>query len=235
MAHPRRADYVEELLASLDGPADVVWDEKNERWDTGRRALLAHKDHPEADFWCVLQDDSLVCRDFIAGATKAAEVVQDRPISFFYSKGTNVSHQRTTRLANQVELPTLLRFAGPWWGVAVMFPTPIIDRMVRIADQPRPTPAYDRRLSGALLKMGLDCYYVLPSLVDHRLDGPSMIEGREQDGRCAHHFIGEDASALDIDWKALPIVDGYPIVRGRRPQAIPGRTMVPRGRRRLVR
>jgi DNA-directed RNA polymerase subunit N (RpoN/RPB10) len=53
--------------------------------------------------------------------------------------------------------------------------------------------------------MGLDCYYKLPSLVDHRLDGPSMVDGRAQNGRCAHRFIGAEVSALSLDFAKMPV------------------------------
>lgn len=42
MAHPARAAFVDELTGLLDRPAKVVWDERQDRWDTGRRAMLAY-------------------------------------------------------------------------------------------------------------------------------------------------------------------------------------------------
>ena len=53
MAHRKRARFVDELTARL--PARVVWDQKNNRRDTGRRAWLAFdpaagKDYVDYDF-----------------------------------------------------------------------------------------------------------------------------------------------------------------------------------------
>lgn len=214
MAMKERSAYVDDIVERLDAPPIVVWDEKRDRYDTGRRALLAGTAVEGASHVCVLQDDALPCRDLIASVEQAVEVIGNNPISLYYGHGTNGAHQRTNAMARSATVPGLLRFEGPWWGVAVVFPTKLIGRILASSDRPQSTPAYDKRLSRALQRMRVDTYYILPSLVDHRLDGPSMIEGREQADRHAHHFIGADASALDIDWKSLPVADGH-----RRPTA----------------
>lgn len=221
MACREREAYVDELLDRLDAPVLVVWDERRDRWETGRRAIAAYD--PAHTHWCVLQDDAIVCRDLVAGLEQAVEVVGDQPLCLYFGHGLNEAHQRINRLAASVTLPTWLEFEGPWWGVGVMFPTSLIAPMLEVADEPYRSPAYDKRLSHALGKMGVTCRYVLPSLVDHRLDGPSMVTGRDQADRHAHHFIGADASALDIDWRSLPTVDGRrrPAQRHRRPPPAP--------------
>lgn len=210
MAHPRRSTYVEELRGQLGRDVPVVWDRNNDRYDTGRAAVLACD--PGATHHLVLQDDAILCRDFLAAAERAAEVVPDEPISFFYSHGSNQAHQRTNQIARTTRMPSWVRFEGPWWGVAVMFPTELIPEMVRHADAPRATRAYDKRLSLALRRMNVACHYVLPSLVDHRLDGPSMIEGREQEDRRAIAFIGREKSGLSLPWDRMPVREAF---RGR--------------------
>jgi hypothetical protein len=215
MGHEKRAQYIEELLERLDAPATVVLDRENDRWDTGRRTMYAHREQPDATHWLILQDDAVVSRDLYASVSQALEFVPNNPISLFFSYGTNGAHQRTNRLARVARRPGWVVFEGPWWGVAVVFPVKLIPAMMELADRPRESRAYDKRLSGALGKMGVDTYYILPSLVDHRIDGPSLIEGREQNGRRAHHFIGAKASALSIDWAKLPVTNGHLSRNGR--------------------
>jgi hypothetical protein len=41
MAHPSREAQVAEIQSRLDRPdIPIVWDERNNRWDTGRRSML---------------------------------------------------------------------------------------------------------------------------------------------------------------------------------------------------
>jgi hypothetical protein len=47
----------------------------------------------------------------------------------------------------------------------------------------------------------------MPSLVEHRSgdENPSLVAGRTSLARRARWFIGEDESALDIDWTRRPV------------------------------
>ena len=79
MAHPKRADLIPALCDSIDADVPVVWDERNDRWDTGRRALLAFD--PAATHHLVVQDDALVCRDLVAGLQRALpHVPREAPV-----------------------------------------------------------------------------------------------------------------------------------------------------------
>lgn len=209
MACKERSAYVDDITERLDASPMIVWDERQDRYDTGRRALLTARNRPDISHLLVLQDDALVCRDLVASLEQAVTVVPNNPLCLYFGYGRNGAHQRTNHLAAVAPKPSLVVFEGPWWGVGVVFPVSLIERMLRASDARQASPAYDKRLSRALIRMGIDTYYVLPSLVDHRLDGPSMIEGRDQDGRRAHHFIGQNASALTVDWASLPVLDGH--------------------------
>jgi hypothetical protein len=73
-------------------------------------------------------------------------------------------------------------------------------------------PNYDRRMSRFFeLQKGISVWYTWPSLVDHA-DGPSLVKGRvgtdrarARHARVAHTFIGEDASALDVNWSGAVV------------------------------
>jgi len=73
------------------------------------------------------------------------------------------------------------------------------DRLVRVAN-------YDMRMALYFNGRRTRCYYTVPSLVSHRVGAgePSLVAGRgNAGGRVAFNFIGEDRSALEIDWSLL--------------------------------
>jgi hypothetical protein len=207
MAHPKRRELAESIRAKLDRDVPVIWDERDSRWDTGRRAMLAYD--PGCTHHAVIQDDVLVCRDLFAGLTTALEYVPDNVAVCGYVGRVRPLAEMVTRAAHEAR-----RLGASWltmhtlnWGPLIAVPTAVIPDMIRHCDGLRNIPNYDRRLSRFFeLKLGVPTYYTWPSLVDHA-DGPSLVPGRigtdrshARHQRVAHTFIGEDASALDVDW-----------------------------------
>jgi hypothetical protein len=81
--------------------------------------------------------------------------------------------------------------------------------MVQSCDEHPEIANYDRRLAHYFEKEGIDCWYSVPSLVDHRVgpQNPSLVPGRSAAaGRVAFAYIG-DVSPLDIDWSTPPLVE----------------------------
>jgi len=206
MAHRRREHFVERLVAQMPG-ADVTWDEREDRWDTGRRAMLAYD--PAAAWRLVVQDDALLCRDFLPGVEKAlACVPPDNPVSF-YAGRVRPAAAFVAEMCDAAVREGRSWFAmkGPWWGVAIAIPTKHIPAMVEWCDQRSDIANYDRRISRYFESAGLDCWYSVPSLVDHRIgsENPSLIPHRSSsDNRVAYRFIG-DASPLDVNWATEPV------------------------------
>jgi hypothetical protein len=208
MAHPKRAAQVDAILARLDrDDIEVVWDERNSRWDTGRRSMLAFD--PKCTHHAVIQDDVLVCRDLFAGMVRAIECVPSgSPVCGYvgrvrpYSELVTYAAVRAAATgASWLTMHTLN------WGPLIIIPTAEIPEMVRHCDKLKDIPNYDRRLSRFFeLERDVKVWYTWPSVVDHA-DGPSLVPGRigtdrkmRAHTRVAHTFIGEDRSALDIDW-----------------------------------
>lgn len=211
MAHPRRAAFVPELKATLDRPAEVVWDDgSNSRWGTGRRALLAYD--PTATHHLVLQDDSVIPRDLVAGVEQMlTHAPEDVPVCLYVGK---------VRPYKEMVAEYVKRAAGgaSWlvmdrlnWGVAVILPVSMIEAVVAAGDA-QTIPNYDSRMSTFFEAKGIPVWYPWPSLVDHR-ESPSLVPGRVGAGRVAHQFIGVDTSALDIDYSGavlrLPDANSY--------------------------
>lgn len=202
MAHEKRASTVIELQRALDRPAQPIWDQRNDPWDTRRRALLAYA--PEASFHLILQDDAVVCRDLVGGLEIALEALQARngtipPVSLYLGRVRPYGPQierLVTSLNPQcrwVSLPEML------WGVGMVLPVELIAETVAWGDKHPEIRAEDKRIGKFLASKGLATWHTWPSLVDHR-PGRSIIYRRPADQRRAHRFIGEDASARGIDW-----------------------------------
>lgn len=195
MAHPARADQVSKLQSKLDRPSVVTWDQKQDRIDTGTRALLSYD--REATHHCVIQDDAIVPRDLITGIEKilnSPSMRKDVPLCLY--AGNIKSFVRRFRQAERNGVYSWLLMSGLNWGVAVVIPTLEIDPLVSFMLNPvRREPQYDLRMSRYFEFKRIAVWYPIPSLVDHQ-HGPSLLG--QGDRRSAWKFIGEDASALDF-------------------------------------
>lgn len=195
MAHPRRSGFVPELQAKLDRDIGVVWDEKNSRWDTGRRAMASYD--PAASHHLVLQDDAVIPHDLLAGLEKAIAHTPPNAALCLYLGRARPAQGAIRRLLGQctddtawIVLPQL------HWGVGIVMPTHLIETMLKWADRRNDIANYDLRIGRWLQRYRIPVYYPWPSLVDHR-DSPSLVPGRTGQGRHAHRFIGADTSALE--------------------------------------
>ena len=201
MAHPKREKWIPRLVDAIDADVEVVWDRHNDRWDTGRRSLLAYD--PAATHHLVVQDDAIVCRDLVAGIEKAVLHSGDRPVGLYMGRILRPGSELDVayRKAEQTRSPWV-KMKGPWWGVGIVIPTAHIDALVAWGDGRGDIANYDKRISRWYEQRGVVCWYTRPSLVEHRHGGknPSLIEGRTGRNRHAHRFIGKGQSALDVDW-----------------------------------
>jgi hypothetical protein len=197
MAHPRRSAFIPEMQAMLDRPAEVVWDDgSNSRWGTGRRALLAYD--PEASHHLVLQDDSIIPRDLVAGVEQMlTHAPQDVPVCLYVGK-VRPYKEMVADYVKRAKGASWLVMDRLNWGVAVVLPASMIEAVVAAGDA-QTIPNYDSRMSSFFEAKGIEVWYPWPSLVDHR-ETPSLVPGRVGAGRVAHQFIGAGASALDTEY-----------------------------------
>lgn len=198
MAHPDRKDWVPNLQKRLGG-AKVIWDEKNSRWDTGRRALLAHE--PDATHHLVVQDDAVLSKNFLNSCRRLIKFSEDVPVDL-YMGSSSAGFRRRAHQAKVNGAPWFAA-AGPRWGVAVIIPVPHIPELVEWCDADRKSEAYDGKMSMYYYHKRKSCLYTMPSLVNHREVGenPSLIPGRHAN-RTAFFYDGE--SSLQTDWSRPP-------------------------------
>ncbi len=229
MAHPKRTEMVESLLAELDRPVPVVWDQCNDRHETGLRALLAAD--PDATHHLVIQDDAVPCGDLLAGMEAAlAHVPAGHPACFYVGRVRPFRQliDAAVRLAG--DEASWLRMPGPYWGPAIVVPTADVPALATWwHGAGRRIPNYDRRIARFYAARGLNCYYSWPSLVDHRGDVSLIGHGTSQ--RRAHRALKAGQSALEVGWSG-PVVE----VRGaERADARRDRDAARASRARLVR
>jgi hypothetical protein len=201
MAHPKRKKWAEELAAEI--PATIVWDEINDRHDTGARAIKAYE--PDSDWHIVVQDDVHLCENFLQTAKEALRYVPtDSPVGFYYgAKGkTSSSHSRAALEADSRNASWIVR-RGPVWGPAIAYPTSTIPRLVFFF-QHSAVQNYDRRVMRYYQSIDKNCWYTYPSLVDHRQEGNPSLCGHDKGNRVARNFLGPQES-LEVDWSGPAI------------------------------
>lgn len=197
MAHRRRRIWAQDLSRRLD--AEVVWDRYDDRVETGLRSLQAYD--RQASHHLVVQDDAVVCRDLVEGLELAVKVSEGRIVGLFWVRLPPDTHM--AQIAQTADL------AGCSWlacdtiggGVAVVYPTAVLPDLIGLY-QRGGYPTYDVRILRCARRLGIEMWHTRPCLVDHRPLGenPSLHHKAERVPRVADRFIGEDRSALDIDW-----------------------------------
>jgi hypothetical protein len=204
MAHSKRAAWVPELVERVGG-ANVVWDQKNDRHDTGLRAILDYD--PKATHHLVIQDDAVVPDDFREGLVRALRYADpESPVGLYYGgKGSsNSAHVKAWLDAESRGASWLVR-KGPIWGPGIVYPVSSIPDLNRFYKESS-VQNYDRRVMRFYQSRGKLCWYSMPSLVDHRLEGNPSLVGHDSRGeRRARSFIGP-RSALDVDWSGPVVV-----------------------------
>ncbi len=199
-AHPSRADMVQQLQNKLQCPPghlSIVWDEKDNIWDTHRRAWgqanINIAQDADITHHLVLQDDAVPCLNLLPALENALEYVSDKPVSLYFGNAT--SHPKIVRTVAtaQREGATWIKTSGTWWGVGIMLPVNMISDMLLFCENRRET--YDRRLAIWCEHNGHEVYHPWPSLVDHA-DTSSLLYPGRRPGRKAYQFVGEDFDAM---------------------------------------
>lgn len=198
MAHPKRKSWVPSLQNKLGG-AGVVWDRKNSRWDTGRRALLAHE--PGATHHLIVQDDAVLSNNFLKSCRNLVEHSGEFPVAL-YMGSSSPGFRRKAIAAKGNGTPWFLA-SGPRWGVAVIIPVAHIPDLVEWCDADKKSEAYDGKMTLYYMHRRLSCLYTVPSLVNHRevTENPSLMPNRNAN-RTA--FLYRGTSATKTDWSIPP-------------------------------
>lgn len=216
MAHPKRARWAYTLAAKIKPQPAIVWDRHNDRWDTGRRALLAYD--PKASHHLVVQDDAVIPRRLTFTVRHIlAHTPPDVPVSLYMGRHRHrPKHFSMTTVVDAARLhgASFACFGGPWWGPAIILPTAHVEAVVAYGDEnPHNEPNYDLRIAQFYASKGIDCWYTMPSIVDHR-EGPSLT-GRKGKRRFAEWFEHDPSG---IDWSGGVVTPEHMTFRGNFPR-----------------
>lgn len=189
MAHPKRETLVRRLKRQLPNFTTVTWDEKNDRWDTGSRAIGSFD--PNKTHHLVLQDDAILPHRFMTGLENAmVRVPPLAPLVLF-----------TTRSAIWRPLldiiprgTSYLIMDRIWWGVGIVYPSALIPSLLSYCDRGT-SSQYDHRVGDYFAFRRIPVYYTWPNLVNHH-PGPSLILGRSGRRR-AQNFVRIPADRVD--------------------------------------
>jgi hypothetical protein len=183
------------VLARIDDPEP---DADRQTWRTARSAWNWHRT-THADHCLALQDDAIVCRNFIRAVLLTTRLAKGVPVSYFTMHGRHVAAADALGM--------------PWWsspprfsGLAAHLPRIYLNAFLNWIDQVEPDPAWrthdDLRLTAFMRLIGHRVWSTIPSLVEHRLPSGSLV-GHNNRTRVAARYIG-DADPMLIDWKRTP-------------------------------
>lgn len=163
MAHPDRREMAMLLSFELGG-APIVWDRKNNVWDTCRRSWEAID--KTAEYGLVIQDDAIVCQDFRSRAE--ALLTGDYIYNFFILSGSGPLVDK--RLS---EGKTNFFKVSIYGEVALCMKIKHINSMINYCE--RKGAKTDTVISSWAIHNHIRVCYPIPSLVDHR-EGESIFQ-----------------------------------------------------------
>lgn len=195
-----RERQLQMLLHSLetDKPHNVkvtIVNDDESCWSGCKKALTC-----DADYICVLQDDVLVCKDFLPTIEKLVKLVPDKPITLFCQR----------EKANQARDWTRSWLTMKLWFYAqgYIMPKALAKDFLEYAERhTNQRNIDDEKIAIWLWKRDLRVWATMPSLVEHIGWNSTTIRNRDYDSyykiaqRVAKWFIGYEKSGLDIDWK----------------------------------
>jgi len=161
MAHPDRAYLIDSLYKKLlPIESKVVWDEKNNIWDTCRRAWLTHD--AQSDYHLVIQDDALIGKLFHFRLMKLLEPGLDVIYSLYLGN---------RKRFHEAVKPIIRAGGGTFISknihheIALIFPVKRIEPMIKFCDLKKPDT--DKVINEYVNSENLKVYFPLPTLVDH--------------------------------------------------------------------
>lgn len=207
--HPSRNVYLKILLSLLDKKTNLQIIEDNiSTWSGCQKAIKSLG--PKDTHLLVLQDDILICKDFIKTVEQIATLGVS-PVTFF---------------SNREVVRNAIRFQTNWvkihvWYMAQAYLLPrdmAFDFLEWSNRHCKPLLVDDERLAMYFYYHGLPVYSTSPNLVDHlgwfetTIGNRDNFDYRKIVGRVSQYFIGVEESGLSIDWKNTlnrPLIDEY--------------------------
>jgi len=200
MAHPSRTAQANALYKKVIqypfAAPQIIWDEQNSEWHTGRRALAYGIG--KADVHVVLQDDAIINEHFFTNLTRALRAAPLRTCVSLYTGTVRPFNDRVTRAVASAPDGSWLSGYLLFWGVAIALPSDHIEPLLEFCDAD--DDPYDTRIGKFYFGNTLRVLYTNPSLVDHDDDIETIVGQRAdlpQGRRVARNMINKDHNWTD--------------------------------------
>lgn len=195
MAHPKRKQQAEKLLSELKMysfmEVSIVYDEINEEWHTGKRALEAGIG--KGKWHVVIQDDAVLTPQFYENLVASIKALNYSTLISLYTGTARPIPQRVKAAVDAMPDGSFLRAYQLYWGVGIVIPTTHIAPMLEFIEDVE--LQYDNKIGEFYCRQGLPVYYTVPSLVDHDDDIDTLLDGHGRhispEPRKAHRLAGE--------------------------------------------
>lgn len=198
MAHPSRTDRANALYKKLIqypfAAPQIIWDEQNNEWHTGRRALAYGIG--KGDVHVVLQDDAIISEHFFTNLQKAIKAAPKRTLISLYTGTVRPFNERVGKAVASANGASWLSGYLLFWGVGIVIPTDHLEPLLEFCDTD--TDPYDTRIGRFYFSNMMPVLYTNPSLVDHDDDMVTIVGMRSdlpQGRRVARNMITHD-----VDW-----------------------------------
>jgi hypothetical protein len=187
MAHSSRQQAAENLSDYLVQypfvSNTITWDEINEEWDTGKRALA--DGIGRGDYHVIIQDDAILTPNFYENVEGAIKALDQKTIISLYTGTSRPLGKRVQAAVNKAADGDMLRGQQLFWGVGIAIPTSHIEPVLEFVEDIQ--LQYDNKIGEFYCRNGLPVYYTIPSLVDHDDEKPSLLgHGQSPEPRVAH-------------------------------------------------
>lgn len=194
MAHPSRKNAATALSLELGqypfAAPQIIWDEVNEEWHTGKRAL--QYGIGKADWHVVIQDDAILTPDFYRNLERAIFALRQQTLISLYTGTARPIPGRVAGAVRKSPDGSFLRFPQLMWGVGIVLPSSHIAPLLEFVEDIE--LQYDNKIGEFYCRQGLPVYYTVPSLVDHDDDTDSLLPGHgraiDAEPRKAHRLAG---------------------------------------------
>lgn len=179
MMHPSRLEFLSYLTEKL-GVCPVALDEGCGLIANCRQAWAFFD--PTADYHVVIQDDCIICDDFINKAKAVCEKANGQAVSFFFAQSKFYKKFRAER-----ETTGAICHKALYGGLAVCLPVSLIPSMLDFYDKDY-VMMDDHRINRFLMSQKINIYCPIPSLVDHRVGNMSVFTGKPSETQACEYI-----------------------------------------------
>lgn len=213
-AHPSRRALAEGLHECIGG--EVVYDANEDGprnpWLTYKHCIERGLEHGGDHHFVIVQEDVIVCDNFVAAVDRAAMLRPDNPLAFFVP-GKPPAYINAIYTARRDNQPWAALPLGTWVPVvATSWPRHLAENLIAWAETnvPRQWRADDEICGRFLAWAGVPMLASVPSLVEHPDTEPSVMNGHRRvgdgldPGRRAYFFIGDEPERYNCDAMSVP-------------------------------